>query len=73
MAHSLTTIGRHLECAIEPELIDELELAERKQSGRFRQSCSLCARAKIKGQIELKIEENTFLGKLVTPFRIWYL
>ena len=38
MAHSLTTIGRHLECTIQTELIVELELAliERKQSGRFR-------------------------------------
>ena len=38
MAHSLTTIGRHLECTIQTELIVELELAliERKQSHRFR-------------------------------------
>ena len=38
MAHSLTTIGLHLECAIQAEMVVELELAliERKQSGRFR-------------------------------------
>ena len=34
-------------------------------------SCNLCARAKVKGHIELKIEENTFVGKLVEPFQIW--
>ena len=27
MAHSLITIGRHLECAIQTELVVELELA----------------------------------------------
>ena len=34
MAQFLTTIGRHLECAIQTELVVELELAliERKQS-----------------------------------------
>ena len=38
MAQFLTTIGRHFECAIQTELVVELELAliERKQSGRFR-------------------------------------
>ena len=37
MAHSLTRIGRHLECAIQAEMVVELELAliERKQSRRF--------------------------------------
>ena len=37
MAHSLTTIGVHLECAIQVEMVVELELAliVRKQSGRF--------------------------------------
>ena len=34
-------------------------------------SCNLCARAKVKGHIELKIEENTSVGKLVKPFQIW--
>ena len=34
-------------------------------------SCNLCARAKVKGHIELKIEENTSVGKLVEPFPIW--
>ena len=38
MAHSLTTIGVHLECATQAEMVLELELAliERKQSRRFR-------------------------------------
>ena len=31
---------------------------------------NLCARAKVKGHIELKIEENTFFGKLVNPVQI---
>ena len=37
MAHSLTTIGRHLECAIQTKLFVELELAliKRKQSRRI--------------------------------------
>ena len=34
-------------------------------------SCNLCAKAKVKGHIELKIEENTSFGKLVKPFQIW--
>ena len=33
--------------------------------------CNLCARAKVKGHIKLKIEENTSVGKLVKPFQIW--
>ena len=38
MAHSLTKIGGHLECAIQTELVVELELAliQRKQSRQFR-------------------------------------
>ena len=38
MAHSLTTIGRHLECAIQAEMGAELMLAliERKQSCQWR-------------------------------------
>ena len=37
MAYSLTTIGGHLECPIQAEMVVELELAliERKQSLRF--------------------------------------
>ena len=34
-------------------------------------SCNLCARAKVKGHIELKIEENRSFGKLDKPFQIW--
>ena len=33
--------------------------------------CNLCARAKVKGHIKLKIEENSSVGKLVEPFQIW--
>ena len=33
--------------------------------------CNLCARAKVKGHIKLKIEGNTSVGKLVEPFQIW--
>ena len=33
--------------------------------------CNLCARAKVKGHIKLKIEENTSVGKLIEPFQIW--
>ena len=36
MAHSLTTIGAHLECAIPAEMVVELELALIEQSRRFR-------------------------------------
>ena len=31
--------------------------------------CNLCARAKVKGHIKLKIEENTSMGKLVEHFK----
>ena len=34
-------------------------------------SCNLCARAKVKGHIQLKTEENTSFGKLVKPIQIW--
>ena len=42
MAHTLTTFGR-LECAIQTELVVEVELAliERKQSRRFRHNSIL--------------------------------
>ena len=50
----------------------------RSDSGLFLSSyrvniarCNLCARAKVKGHIKLKIEENTSVGKLVEPFQIW--
>ena len=36
-------------------------------------SCNLCARAKVNGHIELKIEKNTSFGKLVKPFQILFL
>ena len=44
MAHNFTIIGRHLECAIQPELVVELEfvLIERKQSIQFRHNSIIC-------------------------------
>ena len=64
MAHSLTTIGLHLECAIQAEMVVELELAliERKQSCRFwhKSIIILCKKAtkrvrkcaKVKGRVK---------------------
>ena len=49
MAHSLTTIGLHLECAIQAEMVVELALIERKQSRKC---------AKVKGRVQLKIEKT---------------
>ena len=51
MAHSLTTIGVHLECAIQAEMVVELELAliERKQSRRIRHKSIIRARKLRKG------------------------
>ena len=48
----MTTIGVHLECAIQAEKVVELELAliERKHSRRFRH--------KVKGHVELKIDKT---------------
>ena len=34
-------------------------------------SCNLCARSKVKGHREVKIEENTSSGKLFQPIPIW--
>ena len=62
MAHSLTTIGVHLECAIQVEMVVELELApiERKQSRRFRHKSIIIMQesyervrkcAKVKGRV----------------------
>ena len=50
MAHSWTTIGVHLECAIQAEMVVELEelalgLIERKQSRRFRHKSIICKKA----------------------------
>ena len=44
MAHYFTIIGRHLECAIQPELVVKIEfvLIERKQSCRFRHNSIIC-------------------------------
>ena len=65
MAHSLTTTGLYLECAIQAEMVVELELAliERKQSRRFRcksieatKRVRMCA--KVKGSVELKIDKT---------------
>ena len=56
MAHSLTTIGLHLECAIQAEMVVELELAP------FWRKSIICKKAtkrgrkcvKVKGRVELK-------------------
>ena len=68
MAHSLTTIGLHLECAIQAEMVVELELAliERKKSLRFQHKSIICKKAmkrvrkcaKVKGRVELKIDKT---------------
>ena len=68
MAHSLTTIGVYLECAIQAEMVVELELAliERKQSRRFRHKSIICKKAtkgfesvpRSKGRVELKIDQT---------------
>ena len=68
MAHSLTIIGLHLECAIQAEMVVELELAliERKQSRRFRHKSIICKKATkgvrkcatVKGRVELKIDKT---------------
>ena len=60
MAHSLTTIGIHLECAIQAEMVVELELAliERKQSRRFRHKSTICKKA-------MKGSENVPKSKVV--------
>ena len=44
-------IGRHFECAIQTELVVELELAlmERKQSRRFRHNLSTICKKDTKG------------------------
>ena len=62
-----TTIGRHLECAIQTEPVVELELAliERKQSRRFRHNSIRYERvrvgwhcAKVKGHAELVLSSK---------------
>ena len=47
MAYSLTTIGVHLECPIQAEMVVELELAliERKQSLRVQHKSIICKKA----------------------------
>ena len=56
MARSLTTIGVHLECAIQAEMVVELDLAliKRKQSRRFRHISIICK----KGRVELNIDKT---------------
>ena len=68
MAHTLT-IGRHLECALQTELVVEsdIPLIGRKQSCRLQYNYVICQKdtkrvrvgwhcAKVKGRAELKIE-----------------
>ena len=71
MAQFFSTIGRHLECAIQTELVVELELISphRKEAillisaqfyhmpGRYERGCVGWHCAKVKGQAELKIEK----------------
>ena len=68
MAHSLTTIGLHLDCDIQAEMVVELELAliERKQSLHHIQESYERVRkgAKVKGRVELKIDKPR--GKIVS-------
>ena len=49
MAQFCSTIVRHLECAIQTELVVELEVAliERKQYRRFRHNSIICQQARI--------------------------
>ena len=56
MVHSLT-IGVHLECAIQAEMVVELELAliERKQSRRFQHKSIMCKKAMKGFQIRPKV------------------
>ena len=71
MAHGLTTIGLHFECAIKAEMIVELELAllERKQSisaqiHHMQKSYERVRKcAKVKGRAEIKIAntQSTYL------------
>ena len=61
-------IGVHLECAIQAEMVVELELAliGRKQSRRFRHKSIICKKAtkrvrkcaKVKGHVEFKIDKT---------------
>ena len=87
MALHFSLIGRHLERVSRTVPVFKLTLApsEKRQTqeisvqfGPFLlsyrvniASCNLCARAKVKGHRDLKIEENTSVGKLVEPFKIW--
>ena len=75
-------IGRHLESVSRtiPVFKHTLAPSEKWPTQEFRSDssyrvniarCNLCARAKVKGHIKLKIEENTSVGKLVEPFQIW--
>ena len=78
---NFSLIGRHLESVSRTILVFKHTLAPSEKwptqeiSVRFGPFLSsyrnLCARAKVKGHIKLKIEENTSVGKLVEPFQIW--
>ena len=68
MAHSSTTIGINVECAIQAEMVVELELAliERKQSRLFQHISIIYMQesyervrkcAKVKGRVEQKIDK----------------
>ena len=61
MAQFFSTNGRHLECAIQTELVVELESLISAQfyhmPGRYERGCVGWHCAKVKGQAELKIEK----------------
>ena len=62
MAHSLTTIGIHPECAIQAEMVVELELSSNRKEAissisaqihhKMQESYERCAN--VKGSVELK-------------------
>ena len=82
--HHFCLIGRHLESGGQNEPVFKLNLALseerptnecRSDSGHFLSSyrvnvtsCNFCARAKVPGHRELKIEQNPSLVKLVEGF-----
>ena len=82
----ISLIGRHLESVGRTEPVFEHNLTSIEErltyeihsnSGIFLFSyvniisCNLCARVKVKGHRDIKMEENTSFGKLVQPIPIW--
>ena len=85
--HHFSLIGCHLESVGRTEPVFERNLAPSEERPTYKflsnsrtfflssyinvTNYNLCARAKVKGHREVKIEENTSFGKLVKPFQIW--